>query len=166
MWSPTVLVSVGVWEGEDLTGSLWCASGFVLLVAWLSSCLEFRTSLRPGPPEAPITAGTAVQFLFSTMSLNWMSSCRRYFSWPPYHRLGGEESIGREGREGKNGGLTFIHSTNMRKALTCSCLATEFEVVHIFQGLFINWQRLTEKQTKLTCRLDTVFEPVILYEGD
>lgn len=62
MWSPTVLVSVGVWEGEDLTGSLWCASGFVLLVAWLSSCLEFRSSLRPGPPEAPITAGTEVQF--------------------------------------------------------------------------------------------------------
>lgn len=92
MRSPTVLVSVGVRDGGDLTGSLWRDSGFVLLVAWLSSCSEFRTSLQPGPPEAPITVRTRVQFLFSTGSLHWESSCRRYFSWPP------DEFAG-EGRE-------------------------------------------------------------------
>lgn len=100
MQSPTVLVSVGVREGEDLTGSLWRASGFVLLVAWLSSCSEFRTSLQLGPPEAPLTARTGVQFLFSTVSLNWESSCRRYFSRPP-DGFAGEGNRGRKGRKKK-----------------------------------------------------------------
>lgn len=128
MWSPTVLVSVGVWEVEDLTGSLQRASGFVLLVAWLSSCSEFRTSLQLGPPEAPITARTGVQFLFSTVSLNWESSCRRYFSWPP-DRFAKEGNMGRKDRK-KTWEMGYIYIPYLG-------LATELEVVHIFQGLFI-----------------------------
>lgn len=144
MRSPTVLVSVGVRDGGDLTGSLWRASGFVLLVAWLSSCSEFRTSLQPGPPEAPITVRTGVQFLFSTVSLHWESSCRRYFSWPP-DEFSGEGKGGR-----RNGRLTCIHSTNIDDVSACLCLGIVLEMVHIFPGLFTNWKRWTQKQTKFT----------------
>lgn len=144
MQSPTVLVSVGVRDGGDLTGSLWRASGFVLLVAWLSSCSEFRTSLQLGPPEAPITVRTGAQFLFSTVSLHWESSCRRYFSWP-HDEFAGEGKGGR-----RNGRLTCIHSTNRYSVSACLRLAIVLEMVHIFPGLFTNWKRLTQKQTKLT----------------
>lgn len=143
MQSPTVLVSVGVRDRGDLTGSLWRASGFVLLVAWLSSCSEFRTSLQLGPPEAPITVRTGAQFLSSTVSLHWESSCRRYFSWPP-------DEFAEEGKGGRrNGRLTCSHSTSTYDASACLRLATVLEVVRIFLGPFTNWKRPAQKQTKL-----------------
>lgn len=141
MRSPTVLVSVGVRDGGDLTGSLWRASGFVLLVAWLSSCSEFRTSLPLGPPEAPITVRAGAQF-FSTVSLHWESSCRRYFSWPP------DEFAGKGKGGSRNGRLTCSHSANTYDTSACLHLATVLEVMRIFPGFFTNWKRPTQKQTK------------------